>query len=567
MSSGNLTATAAEPAPPRRTPRRRLTRRHAGIAAIVLVALSYATVIQAIGWNQTSHYALVRALDHGTAHIDPYQSTTGDKAFYRGHWYSARAPGLAFFNLPAYKVLRAAGATSHPRVWINRRHNDEMIWLVGLWGAVLPGLLTLLLIRYLGERLERGFGTAAAVTAGLGTLILPFSTLLFSHVLSMLLAFASFVLLWREFERPAPPRLAAIAVAGLLIGYGLTTEYPILFAGIVLGCYAGLGGAGARVPLRVATRALTFAGGVAVGLVPLALYDKWAYGSFTHIAYADIPKQHAGFFGIRVPNPAVAIEILFSSRGLLTLAPVLIMGIVGIALLYRRGRRAEATVITAVTLLYLAYNSGYYLPYGGTVPGPRFMITVLPFLSVPIALSFRRFPGPTLALAGFSAAGMIIPTLTKPMVSAEGDTGIWTKLLGGGQFQATVAGLAGVRNQWLALIPFLVPAAAAAALATWVTTRLRISGRSALAGAACAGGWALFAAFGPALFGIDHGAGERIVAAGDPKGVLLKYGSHPIEGLALIGLGAAIVALLIGVAVRGSRRAAEPTAAVAAASG
>src|SRR5438445_7146811 len=92
------------------TSRRSMSKRW-GIAAIVCVALAQASLIQAIGWNQTSHYALVSALDRGTARIDRYQSTTGDKARYRGHWYSARAPGLAFFALPEYAVVHGAGAT------------------------------------------------------------------------------------------------------------------------------------------------------------------------------------------------------------------------------------------------------------------------------------------------------------------------------------------------------------------------------------------------------------------------------------------------------------------------
>src|SRR5438309_1553220 len=80
-------------------------RRHVGLLAILLVALAYAQPIQALGWNQTSHYALVRVLSHGTTQIDPYKDTTGDKAKDGGHWYSSRAPGLALYMLPAYKAM------------------------------------------------------------------------------------------------------------------------------------------------------------------------------------------------------------------------------------------------------------------------------------------------------------------------------------------------------------------------------------------------------------------------------------------------------------------------------
>ena len=43
--------------------------------------------------NQSSHYDLIRALDAGRTTIDAGPTTTKDKAFYKGHYYSARAPG------------------------------------------------------------------------------------------------------------------------------------------------------------------------------------------------------------------------------------------------------------------------------------------------------------------------------------------------------------------------------------------------------------------------------------------------------------------------------------------
>ena len=77
------------PIPAEQTTRRR--NRRLALAAVLLVGLSYATLIQNFSWNQTSHYDLLQALYHEQTTIDPYERDTGDKVLYHGHWYSARA--------------------------------------------------------------------------------------------------------------------------------------------------------------------------------------------------------------------------------------------------------------------------------------------------------------------------------------------------------------------------------------------------------------------------------------------------------------------------------------------
>ena len=201
------------------------------------MGLSYATLIQNFSWNQTSHYDLLQALYHEPTTIDPYERDTGDKVLYHGHWYSARAPGLALYVLPWYTVAERA----RRRAWADEspgaaETDDEVIYLVGLWGNVLPGLLLLVLVWGVAERLQPGFGAATAVTLGLGTMALALSTLLFSHIFTAFLGFAAFALLMRERDGP-PARVAARAAAGLTIGYAISSEYPLALLAGVLGLY------------------------------------------------------------------------------------------------------------------------------------------------------------------------------------------------------------------------------------------------------------------------------------------------------------------------------------------
>src|SRR5581483_9073346 len=99
---------------------------------------------------------------------------------------------------------------------------------------------------------------------------------------------------------------------------------------------------------------------------------------------------------------------------------------------------AEALVIAAVAVIYLLYNSGYFLPFGGGTPGPRFMLTLVPLLGVPLALAYRRWPGVTIALGVASVATMSLVTITHPLVGRGPETGIWTRLAGTNDFQESV---------------------------------------------------------------------------------------------------------------------------------
>ena len=132
-----------------------------------------------------------------------------------------------------------------------------------------------------------------------------------------------------------------------------------------------------------AAPAPTSLGGL-VGIVPLLLYNHYAFHSWTHLAYSDVPRQQKGFFGIGVPSLKVLATLLFDSRGLLTLSPVLVMGAIGtVAALPPRQARRGAHDRAAICLCYVGYNSGYYLPFGGGFMGPRFLTTMLPFLALP----------------------------------------------------------------------------------------------------------------------------------------------------------------------------------------
>jgi hypothetical protein len=349
--------------------------------------------------------------------------------------------------------------------------------------------------------------------------VLPFATLYFSHVLAALLGFAAFAVLWRERdgdgERHADGdrrrSLPLVALAGVLAGLAFASEYPLALGGAVLGAYAISRGPRLR-------RGLAYAAGGVAGAAPLFVYNLWAFGSLAHLSYANAVKAQGvtghdvlgsnstGFFGVGVPSPKVALELLFSSKGLITLAPVLAMGVVGTVLLHRRGRRAEAWTIGGLALAYLVYNSGYWLPFGGGTPGPRFLMPLIPFLALPLVLAYRRFPLMTLALAVPSALFMLTATLTFPLIGND-DVGFWAKLVQAANFESTVATPLGAGHGWSGIAPVLIVTGLAVALAASATGWLPSVAGDARRAALAVAGWGVAAATVPWLLGARSAVG------------------------------------------------------------
>ena len=451
--------------------------------------LAYASVSQGSGVNQLAHFALARELSHGTAVVDSYHWQTKDLSWYHGHYYSTKAPGLALLTTAPYFVLDRTGTLGLLSRLTGASTQSIAIYLLGLIGTVLPTAVLLLVLRRVADELVPGYGTLAAVTAGLCTLLFPFATLLFDHALSTALGFCAFALLWY-----ARDRLRLVAAAGLVAGLAVTSEYPLALVAAALGVYA------LSEPSRI-RRVAAYGGGVALGLLPLVLYNWLAFGSPFHLSYADaivsrgvsghdvLGWNSAGFFGVSAPQRGVGLQLLFGYIGMVTISPIVIAGLVGLIPLWRAGWRREAALVAALAAAYLVYNSGYDVPFGGGTPGPRFLIPVLPFLALGVAAAYRAWPWSTLALALPSAVLMLGVTATHPIVGAHWS---WVHRLHPGSY-----GGAGIVMR-IALLVFVL---AAVALCAAATSFPRLRAAEAVTAAFCLGGYVALALLGPRLVG------------------------------------------------------------------
>jgi hypothetical protein len=460
---------------------------------VVALGTAFAWTMQGGGAPQNSNYALVRALADGTAQIDRTRGEVGeagtnDVVFHEGHVYSNKAPGLAFLSLPLFMAADAAGL-------VPQENLIRSLWLLTLWGVVVPAIVLLLLVRSVVERFEPGLGLPVAALLGTATLLLPFASVFFAHVLAALLLFGSFVLLSRGRNGPLP--LVVVAASGLLAGLTVLVEYQSVLAAPALGLYALWRGARLR-------GALAFGASWLAGIVPLLVYNEWAFGSFRRLSYGfEAGERNYGSLEfIGVPSLRQGFELLVSTNGLLVLMPLFACAVAGLVLAYRTRYRAEALVGAGVLLAYFVYDSGYYSPFGGLGP-PRFFVPVLPFLALPLAAFLRRLPFTTIVATLISAT--IMTTLTATYVLASYDSQ-WLSRLSRGDVPLTVTSLVGVTG-WYAIVPFFLAVAGALAIAL-AATRVVVTMRDAWAALGLAAAWAIVAAGAPQPVDMGGRAGE-----------------------------------------------------------
>jgi hypothetical protein len=482
------------------------------VVAFAALALATAATVQDSGPNQAAHFALVRSLASGTAEIDPRE--TIDASYVDGRFYAAKAPGLAMFVLPWYGLLRLAGAQSGTPA--TAAGYADRIWQLGLVGTVLPFVVMLLLVLVSVERLLPGVGGTTAVLLGTGTLLLPFATLFFDHVLAATLGYAAFVVLL--YHGDGPPRVARLALGGVLAGLAIVTELPLAIVAVAVAGYACAGSQ----PLR---RVVAYSAGVLLGVVPLLLYNAWAFGSPLRLSYTNaleaevgdgqpvVGANDEGFYGVGLPDPRAGLSLLLSEKGLAVVTPLAIVALAGLPLLWRRSRR-DALVCAAIPALFVAYNAGYYLPFGGQGPGPRFLVAAMPFLALPLACVLRARPLVVCGIALASAATMALATLGGPLTGVEYGIGTWLSRLGDGDVVETVTGRIGLGDLGgAAAVALLLGVGWATAIRSLpLVERIRTDGAVAL-GVVLA--WIVVAASTPNLVpaDADHGTTAGTIAA------------------------------------------------------
>ena len=408
------------------------------IAIFALLLGVYAFFYQGGGWNQNSRFDLVRAIveDHALV-IDRFEKNTGDDAIREGHTYCDKAPGASLLAVPAHAVVFACAGS--PRV-VPASTLATSAWLSILLAVGVPSAIAATFLARAARAM--GYGEAVSIATALGwavgTMALPYATLLYGNQLAGSLDLIAFTLLLESKHAGRPLTRARLAAVFALLAFAVATEYPSALIGAGIALYA-VHVAGLRAAIV----------GMLGAVPPLALlfaYHHAAFGRALAFPYdfSVWQEPHTGWFmGLGKPSLTVLRDILFGEyRGLAWATPWLALAIPG-AIAAAQTRAHEVAVAVAAVALFLWLNAS--LPprawHGGWAAGPRYLVPMLPFAALLAGAALKLVQRErilVLAIVGLmliSTANMFAATAVKPEVP-HGEPRpfsgfVWPRFLGG----------------------------------------------------------------------------------------------------------------------------------------
>ncbi len=346
-----------------------------------------------------------------------------DLSLHEGRFYPNKPPGATFLAVPAYGLVRLAGralGADPDGAWaMTLGLYFSSLFSVGLIGA-LGGVVFLRLSRRCFPHVADRSHVAAALALGFGTMMFPYSTLLFDQVPVAVLLLSGFGILVGLRDGSLRRAAAWAFGAGLFFGFAVLTQYAAIVALAPLLVYA------AAAP-RPARRLAWILAGSVLPAAALLAYHAACFGSPLAIANTfqtslfleDGGRRWLGLFAL--PDPVILAKLLVSRyRGLFVSSPILLAALWGLGSAWSDGRRrAEVAVVAAVFVSFLLMNASFNGWHGGYCFGPRYLVPAVPFLALPLALAFERWPRVTAGLAAASAAIMLLATTVTPMVPQE----------------------------------------------------------------------------------------------------------------------------------------------------
>lgn len=322
-----------------------------------------------------------------TVSIDAVHGNTIDKAFYEGHYYSDKAPGLSLAAWPVIKVLSvlAPGVAWHP-------DNQSANWIIVFIVVGIPSIIALYFLYALCSKITGKPAVIPVLIYAAGSMALPYSTLFYSHQFCASLLIFMLYLYLTQLEGSKTPSLASGVIYGFLAGWGAISEYTIVIPAAIILVAAILNS-------KKPAQAVGMLAGVILPGALLLWYNNACFGNPLHIGYMyEVndwfrEEMSKGAGGVTAPNPIVLLNLIFQpQRGLLWEHPFLLLAVPGFLYMMKAGKTARSISFVSIFAgaAIIIINASYYEPYGGFSPGPRFLVPALPFLFISAAFAWTR---------------------------------------------------------------------------------------------------------------------------------------------------------------------------------
>jgi hypothetical protein len=381
-----------------------------------LLTFTFGYFYQIGGWNGNSRFDLIFAIvREGRLTIDTFQhkegSNTGDKAFFSGHYYSDKAPGPALVGAIIYFPLYWTRLFFHH---LDQTNAEQLLTFLVLGvPSAIAGSLIYILCLYLSKSRFQAYLVTLITT--LGTMYFPYTITFFSHQFSSSLLFGAFFLIFFLKEKPEIWKNWYSFLIGLLLGWAFISEFPTAIIIFALACYYIY--AIWRNPdfRHLRSIILPILGG-AIPIIILLVYNQLCFGNFLSLGYAheSDPSFNSsmaqGIMGIGWPSLLVLYYWTFQpAMGLFWQSPALLFFIAGAVFMFLKRRyRAEAILALWIIGSYMIILSGYYLWWGGSALGARYIIPMLPYFCILLIFVPKRLTWPLLVLGLVSIGQMLI---------------------------------------------------------------------------------------------------------------------------------------------------------------
>jgi hypothetical protein len=370
------------------------------VVVIFVAALALCAAItkpHATSWNDLSRLATIESLaSRHTAAIDdsPFSPKTEDKYHFRGRTYSDKPPALALQGAVVATALAPLGI-------VLARTPERAVYLitlltVGVWFAL--GCAYAYAFQRLIGIAPRRAALVAAIT-GLGTLALPYATVLANHVPSGAAALAGVYHLVRARKRNGALD-AALGGLFLALAYAFDASAVVFAVAAVMLLWGAplrllLACAAACAPVVAAQFA--YNASVSAGWGPPAMNQTTWSDPASPFHRADQSLLHFSGAG---DYARYVLYLLLGAKGLVSYTPLALLAAYGLARMWRTPQRRIALAIGAACALYFALMVAFTNDYGALNYGERRYVNLFFVLCAGLGPALEALPAGAAAVAG-----------------------------------------------------------------------------------------------------------------------------------------------------------------------